>query len=346
MQEKPFLAGLLPWEIDNLFKKVLDNPVPKFRSRQVCKWINSGVTGFDGMKNLPLPLREELEKKTAVFSSMITAELNDSDGTKKIQLTLDDGVKIEAVILNDGYDRKTACISTQAGCPCACVFCKTGAIGFKRNLTGREMAEQMLFLLGFDPDISNIVIMGMGEPLLNLDELRKATAFFTDSEGLGISKKRITVSTAGIVQGIYSLADNGPDVRLAVSLTSARQEIRDKLMPPAKTNPLPALKQSLLYYQKKTKRRITLEAVLLKGCNTDEAEADAFAQFADNLDVMINLIPWNPVEGFTPLGIELNSPPIIEINRFMESLSRRKLNVTLRMGKGRRIGGACGQLGQ
>jgi 23S rRNA (adenine2503-C2)-methyltransferase len=343
--DKPALAGLLPQEIGAWLKSALSQAVPDFRAKQICQWICGGAKDFSEMKNLPLALRNELSDKFAVFSSSVNTKLMDSDGTVKAQIILDDGNKIEAVILADGVGRKTACLSTQAGCAGACVFCKTGMLGFKRNLKAGEISEELLLLRSIEPDISHIVIMGMGEPLLNMEELRKALAFFTAKEGMGISKRRITLSTVGIAQGIKNLADQGPDIRLAVSLTSARDDLRQRLMPLALSNPLPVLKESLEYYQQKQKNRITLEAVLLGGINTSDEEAQAIAQFAQGLDCIINLIPWNYVEGLSFNGQPLIPPSAKETAQFAAALEKRKLKVTLRMGKGMSISGACGQLG-
>ncbi|MCL2479205.1 MAG: 23S rRNA (adenine(2503)-C(2))-methyltransferase RlmN, partial [Treponema sp.] len=345
MATKPVLAGSLPQEIGGLIRDAAGAPVPDYRCRQICQWINRGAGSFMEMKNLPAALREDLDRNFRIFSSAVSGEVSDSSGTIKVRMELEDNNVIEAVILGDSRDRKTACISTQAGCPLSCVFCKTGTLGFVRNLTAAEMAEQFLFLRRRDQEISHIVVMGMGEPLLNLIELRKTIGFFTNKDGMGISKKRITVSTAGITEGIIDLADNGPDLRLAVSLTSARQDLREKLMPIAKTNPLPDLKKSLLYYQKKNGRRITLEAVLLGGINTGSEDADAMAEFAGSLEAAINLIPWNPVEGLEFDGMPLRSPTAKETSLFAAALEKRGLKVTLRMGKGTDISGACGQLG-
>ncbi|MDR0312573.1 MAG: 23S rRNA (adenine(2503)-C(2))-methyltransferase RlmN, partial [Treponema sp.] len=317
---KQALAGLLPKETGTMLKSVLSQVYPDFRAKQICQWICGGARDFSEMKNLPLSLRNELSEKFAVFSSFANAELKDSDGTVKVQIILDDGNKIEAVILADGVGRKTACLSTQAGCAGACVFCKTGMLGLKRNLSAEEIVEELLILRAKDSDISHIVIMGMGEPLLNMDNLRKALFFFTSKEGMGISKRRITLSTAGIAEGIRVLADQGPDLRLALSLTSARDDIRQRLMPFALSNPLPVLKESLEYYQQKQKNRITLEAVLLGGINTSDDEAQAIAEFAQGLDCIINLIPWNFVEGLTFNGQPLIPPSAKETAQFAAAL--------------------------
>jgi 23S rRNA (adenine2503-C2)-methyltransferase len=187
--------------------------------------------------------------------------------------------------------------------------------------------------------------MGMGEPLLNLDELRKALAFITDKDGLNFSKRRITLSTSGIISGINSLAVEGPDIRLALSLISANEKLREKLIPAARENPLPLIKESLLKYQEKTGHRITLEIVLLGSINSSHSEAEAVKKFSRGLQTIINIIPWNPVPGLLLEGHPIIPPTTMEINDFMSALSLMGLNVTLRTGKGLGVSGACGQLG-
>jgi len=343
--DKPVLAGLVFEEVKEVFSRY-----PLFRSSQIYKWLISGIESFDEMNNLPLSLRKELAEKYALYPGEVSSTQRDADGTVKLGVNMNDGAVIEAVLLKDGKDRitarKTACLSTQAGCPIGCVFCKTGMIGYKRNLTATEISCQFLHLLKTEKDISHIVIMGMGEPMLNLCELRKALDFFTDKKGLNISKRRITVSTCGIVEGILDLADNGPDIRLALSLTTAREELRRRLMPASYENPLPLLKEGLLEYQKKKKRRITLEMVLFKGLNTGVSDAKAVREFASGLDTVINLIPWNAVDGIQFEGLPLCAPTQKEVTGFAAALEKEGLKVTIRMKKGRGISGACGQLGR
>jgi 23S rRNA (adenine2503-C2)-methyltransferase len=185
----------------------------------------------------------------------------------------------------------------------------------------------------------------MGEPLLNLGELRRALAFLSDERGLNFSKRRITVSTCGIVPGIRELAEKGPDVRLALSLTTADPALRERLMPISGNHPLPRVKEALAYYQKERGRRITLEAVLLSGLNTRREDASALAAFARGLDAVVNLIPWNPVEGLTFEGRPLKEPGEREVREFTRALEEKGLKVTRRRRKGRGVGGACGQLG-
>jgi 23S rRNA (adenine2503-C2)-methyltransferase len=349
MKTRKSLAGFLPGELEEPLSAdlapLLASPLPAFRKRQIFKWICSGASSFEEMSDIPLSLRKILEEHFTPLSGSLAGEMRDADGTVKLRIALEDGAAVEAVILTDREGRKTACLSTQAGCPAGCVFCKTGRLGFKRNLEAAEISSQFLRLRGKEPEISHVVIMGMGEPLLNLEELRKAIAFMTFPEGLNISKRRITLSTCGIVPGILDLAVKGPDVRLAVSLTSARQELRERLMPIAKAYPLPLLKESLAEYQRIMKRRITLEAVLLGGINTGSEDARAIAGFAEGLETVINLIPWNAVEGVDFEGDPLRPPGQREVSLFASALEKRGLKVTRRTGRGSGISGACGQLG-
>jgi 23S rRNA (adenine2503-C2)-methyltransferase len=334
---KTALAGLSPAELSSL--------IPSFRNRQVLAWIRRGAFSFQEMTDLPQALREDLANRFSLYGSAVSARLEGPDGTIKLQIALQDGALIEAVLLADGEDRRTACLSTQAGCTAGCVFCKTGTLGFTRNLTAAEMVEQLLRLRQGEPAISNVVIMGMGEPLLNLQEVRGALFTMMHPQGLALSPRRITLSTCGMVEGIRDLADQGPPVRLALSLTAADTSLRERLMPLARLNPLPALKEALVCYQEKTGRRITLEAVLLGGVNTREEDAQAMAAFAEGLNTVVNLIPWNPVPGMAFEGRPLREPDQGELKTFKEALEKAGLKTTLRLRKGRSIAGACGQLG-
>jgi 23S rRNA (adenine2503-C2)-methyltransferase len=337
---KPVLAGIPLGELKELL-----SPLPYFRSVQIYKWICSGAGSFDEMSNLPVSLRKELREKYTLISGGVVSETADTDGMVKLGIRLEDSAVIEGVILSDGKGRRTACLSTQAGCPANCVFCKTGSLGFRRNLSGPEIAGQFLRLRKKEAGISHVVIMGMGEPLLNLEELRKALAFVTDKDGLNLSKKRITLSTCGIVEGIRELTEEGPDIRLALSLTSAREELREKLIPLSRNNSLPRLKEALLQYQRKRKRRVTLEMVLLGGVNTGIPDAETALDFARGLDAVFNVIPWNPVPVPEFEGRALRAPSASETNDFIAALENRGAKVTRRMGKGQKISGACGQLG-
>lgn len=222
-----------------------------------------------------------------------------------------------------------------------CAFCMTGTLGLARNLEPNEIVEQFLFLEKECGHLDNIVFMGMGEPMQNLSAIRKAIAVLTDERGRNLSGRRITLSTSGIVKGIYDLADNGPKIRLAVSLTTADSELREQIMPVAKGNPLPELKKAISYYAEKTGKRVTLEAALLKNRNTSLESANRMIDFAKGMNVNINLIPWNPVP-----SLDFEEPETSEVKNFVNILENAGLNVTLRTRRGRKIGGACGQLGK
>jgi len=321
------------------------SPLPRFRADQIYSWILKGAKDFSEMSNIPVNLQNELKEKFIVFSTNISSVHDDTD-TKKIVLSLKDDLKVEAVLLNDGKERYTSCLSTQAGCPASCVFCKTGSLGFKRNLDSAEIAEQFLHLRTVNNfKIDNIVIMGMGEPFLNCENLRKAIAVFTDPKGLNISRRRITVSTCGIVKGILDFADNGPYIRLALSLTTADEALREKLMPVTKSNPLDKVKNALVSFQQKSKERITLEIPLFGGINTSDKDALSILKFIKGMDAIVNLIPWNPVKGLMFEGRPIEEPLPQEVMRFKKSLENLKIKVTMRLHKGKRINGACGQLG-
>jgi 23S rRNA (adenine2503-C2)-methyltransferase len=339
------LTGYTPDELGQALPVLLGREIPAYRGKQITAWLMRGVSSFDGMKNLPLSLRKELAERCGVYTTTGQELLEDTDGTVKLKVSLHDGVTIEAVLLKDREGRKTACLSTQAGCPMGCIFCKTGALGFRRNLSAAEIVEQFLRLKFLDQGVSNIVVMGMGEPLLNLEELRKAIAVIEHPKGLNFSRRRITLSSCGIIEGIASLAEKGPFVELAVSLTSADSALRSRLMPVNRSNPLNKLKSVLHAYQKAVKRRITLEMVLLRGINTGEKDASALAAFARGLETVVNLIPWNPVPGLLFEGKELEEPSTEELSCFASALEKRGLKVTLRRHRGRGVCGACGQLG-
>lgn len=332
------LTGLLPSEIC----EQLELP-QKFRGTQIFKWIGSGVTDFDAMTNLSAELRSSLKEKALLRSSTVSNVLKDPDGTIKLQISLHDGNAVETVLLTDREGRKTACVSCQAGCAMKCAFCQTGTLGLSRNLTAGEIVEEFFYLESIAGKLDNIVFMGMGEPMQNLSAIRRAIEILCHKDGRALSSKRITLSTCGIVKGIYDLADNGPSIRLAVSLTTANEDLRKELMPVARAseNNLQELRKAVSYYAEKSGKRVTLEAALMHEKNTDDASASNMIEFARGIDVNINLIPWNPVS-----SLPFEEPSKNEVSRFVEKLEKEGLNVTLRTRRGRKIGGACGQLGK
>lgn len=333
--QKIALTGLFPEEICQILS--LDAP---FRGRQIFKWIYAGAHDFSEMTNLSKDLRARLSENASLRSCKVKKILRDDDGTVKLQIETSDALAVETVLLVDKEGRRTACVSCQAGCAMGCAFCKTGTLGLARNLTAGEIIEQFLFLENEVGILSNIVFMGMGEPTQNLCEIRKSIEILSSADGRALSPKRITLSTCGIVKGIYALADEGPKVRLALSLTTADQALREELMPTAKANPLSKLKEALAYYSEKTGFRVTLEVALLSGKNSDGKSAEKIAEFARAISANVNLIAWNEVEGLPFL-----SPSREECDAFLKILRNSDVNATLRRRRGSKIGGACGQLG-
>lgn len=330
------LSGLLPEELFSYLG--LDK---SFRAKQIFRWIADGSRTFDTMTNLPASERKRLSDSFTLFSTRIAQTLRDPDGTVKLQIGLADDTAVETVLLTDTEGRKTACVSCQVGCPMSCAFCQTGHIGYSRNLDASEIVEQFYHLEDEVGRLDNIVFMGMGEPMLNLPSIRKAIAILTHPEGRALSKRRITISTSGICSGIRSLADDGPAVRLAVSLTTADPDLRASLMPVCQGNPLAELREAIRYFIEKTGKRVTLEAALMGGVNTSAMHARQIADFARGLNVHVNLIPWNPVS-----TLPFTSPSQSEVSSFIRMLEGYGLNVTRRTRRGDKIGGACGQLGK
>lgn len=336
MKNKVALLGLYPEEIaDALEIKEM------FRATQIFKWAAKGASSFDEMSDLSKDLRRRAAQIFSLRTMKETMSLKGDDGTVKMQLSLEDGKAVESVLLFDSEGRKTACLSSQVGCAMKCAFCKTGTLGFAGNLSAAEIVEQFLRLEEKCGEIKNIVFMGMGEPLLNLSSLLRAVKILTHPKGRSLSERRITVSTSGIVNAIYKLADSSHSLRLALSLTSADPFLRSSLMPINLTNPLGKLKEAIKYYATKSGRRVTLEAVMLKGKNMDMENARNLAAFTRGLNVNVNLIPWNPVP-----NMPFERPTEKEIAEFVRLLRRLKVPVVVRKSRGSSVAGACGQLGK
>jgi 23S rRNA (adenine2503-C2)-methyltransferase len=345
------LYGSLPEEISS--RLGLDTA---YRGRQIFESLHKRGLDFASMTNLSAPMREKLAAEIPWFTTRVTDTLRDPDGTVKLRIAADGEEDtgesgggeprqtvssfIECVLLQTDTGRKTACLSTQAGCAMGCAFCKTGALGLRRNLAAAEIVEQFYHLSRACGPISNIVFMGMGEPLENLAALRQSIAVFTHPRGLALSLRRMTVSTCGIVPGILRLAEEGPAAGIAVSLVSADEEKRKTLMPVARRWSLEELKNALLVHQEKTKKRLTIEIVLLKGINDGKSDIRKLRDYVRGLDVIVNLIPWNPVEG---IGFE--EPDETAVQLYYTELEKARIPAVRRYRRGRKIGGACGQLG-
>jgi 23S rRNA (adenine2503-C2)-methyltransferase len=347
------ISALLPDELAGTLRVV-----PAYRGKQIFSWIHERlVFDFSAMGNLPATLRRDLAGRALPVGLREEARLEDADGTVKFRFRLLDGETIESVILRDRRGRATACLSTQVGCAMGCLFCRTGSLGFTRDLDAHEIVDQFLLLRSFargyghpghlDPaptsDLSSVVFMGMGEPLANLDNLQRTVDVLSYS---GFSPRRITVSTCGLVEGIRSLGERKLAVRLAISLISADSEVRTKLMPITRSNPLPRLRQALLDYQKDLGKRITLEIVLMAGINDRPEDVEALVSFVQGrggqqpLKVLVNLIPWNPLPEFP-----YKRPEAKRIEWFEQRVQQAGIPVTTRISRGSAVCGACGQLG-
>jgi 23S rRNA (adenine2503-C2)-methyltransferase len=338
--QKRAVLGLLPQEIAAEFSLS-----PPFRGQQVFSRLwRTGAESFAAMTDLPLSLRACLEENAQILCGVLLQEIRAEDGAVKSQVEFaaapGERVFVESVLLADRAGRKTACVSSQAGCALGCAFCKTGRLGLKRSLSAAEIAEQFLRMEKTAGRVSSLVFMGMGEPLLNLEAVRQSIAVLTHPAGRNLSLRRVTISTAGIIEGIYRLAEDGPGPRLAVSLTTADQTLRRSLMPVAGANPLSELQKAILHYAEKSGRRCTLEAVLLSGVNTDAPAMKQLAAFAKKTNCHVNLIPWNAVQDapFTP-------PSADECRKALAALEDQGVNATLRTSRAAAITGACGQLG-
>lgn len=328
--------------------------LPKpFMATQIFEWIHKrAVDTFDQMTNISLATRQALSKSFTLWTTSVLKTFCDEDGTKKLQIKTFDGSVIECVLLTDKDGRRTACVSSEAGCRMACAFCKTGSLGWSRALSAGEILEQFMLLerLAAPGHIDNLVFMGMGEPLCNLKAVSQATSILSDPKGRGFSIKRVTVSTCGVIEGIKDLTANGPYYNLAISLVAAIDEKRNRLMPVNRQAGLAALKSALIDYAKKSHTRLTLEACLLSGVNTNAPDAQALFDFAKSIEdgsgerVNINLIPWNAVPGF-----DFSTPSREEVAAFEALLAkastRHPLTVTVRHKRGTSSLAACGQLG-
>jgi 23S rRNA (adenine2503-C2)-methyltransferase len=310
-----------------------------FQARQIYSWLCRGVTEPSKMTDLPLVLRNELEKTTIISSTVIHVQ-KDDDGACKLALKLHDSNIVECVLLTDKEGELTACLSSQVGCAMGCAFCRTGTLKLTRNLESFEIVEQFIHLQNKAPDkISHVVFMGMGEPMANLDAVLEAISFLHDPKGINISHRRITISTCGVASGIDKLSASGVPVRLAVSLVCAVNSKRSALMPVNRTFPLERLRESLVKFQNANSRRFTFEYCMIPGENMDSSDARALEQFCRNLEVIVNLIPFNPCP-----ELPFRSPTKQEIKQFTSELDSLHVPYTIRISRGRSIKGACGQL--
>jgi len=346
VQKKTLLKGLTLKELKDYFHS---SGHRSFRGAQIFHWMyNRLIDDFFLMNNLPKEIRQELVDKCELKTlNYVDSVISPSSGTKKFIFETSEGNKIESVIIPE-ENRTTLCISTQVGCPLDCKFCATGLMGYKKNLTPGEIFDQYsLAAKDYGKDkITNLVYMGMGEPLLNFDAVVKSLMIFADELTKGISLKKITVSTAGIAPRIIDLADTGLKVKLALSLHSCFDDIRTMIMPINKKYPLKQNIDAVKYYARTTGTRISFEYVMLKDINDRDEDIIALKRLCSEIPSKINIIPFNSLEHMNPEGFsgELKPSPRSRIESFADELRNKNITVTVRFTQGDDIAAACGQL--
>lgn len=332
---KDFSLGELEAELSKLGEK-------PYRTRQIFEWIyQKDASDFDKMSNLPAPLRETLRRKFYISSyDIIKKEISKLDGTRKYLFKLEDGEAVEAVLIPTA-SRNTMCLSSQAGCPFACKFCASGLSGIKRDLRCSEILDQAL---GIADDlkgqrITNVVMMGMGEPLANYDNVMKAIGILNSPFGFAIGARKITISTAGYIPGMRRFMKEKPQIELSLSLHGATDGVRSYLMPINKRYPLDELMRVCRDYVSEKSRIITFEYILIKGINASRQDAIALSKLLKDLPCKVNLIPFNPISDsdFLP-------PTEKEVKEFQKILKNSGINPTIRAQRGADIDAACGQL--
>jgi 23S rRNA (adenine2503-C2)-methyltransferase len=334
------LSGLTDEELEALVVRHGGKP---FQARQIGHWLfHHGASGFEGFKNLPRALRDALAQAGVTpRASRVVTSSPASDGTEKLLVGLADGEAVECVIIPDG-ERTTLCVSTQVGCPVACVFCASGLEGVRRNLTSAEIVDQVLHArdrLGEGRKLTNLVVMGMGEPLLNLRALLPALERIHDPDGINLGARRITVSTSGYPERIRTLAESPLSFHLAVSLHAANDTLRKKLVPTAKWPVREIVAAARAFFESRN-REVTFEVVLLGGENDRPQDADALIHALQGFPCTVNLIPWNPVDRIEGL----RRPADADVDAFADRLRAGGLNVTVRRQRGADQDAACGQL--
>lgn len=350
MSLKPqVLPSLLGYTSDDLTSLLKDQyGQPAYRVKQTLEWIYRHRAGsIDDMLNLPADLRDTLKQNFRFKPLEFVHVQGSEDTTRKFLFKLHDGRYVETVLIpaspalyGEKSDRHTACVSSQVGCAYGCKFCASGLDGFTRNLTADEIVGQLMAVEEVTGrKINNIVFMGMGEPLANFKNLNQALDIITGPWGMNIGARHITISTSGLAPMIRKLADRPQQIRLAISLHGATNDTRDKIMPVNSKWQIEELFQALHYYKSKSKKRITFEYILIKGINDDFEQAKILSKRAKSLGALVNLIPYNTVE-----GLNWERPEESHCYQFRDIVRNAGVTTTLRIEKGHDIDAACGQL--
>lgn len=339
-------SDIRKFSLPELEEQLITLGEPKYRARQIYEWLwQKSAAHFEDMSSLSKSLRTGLNDKFAINQATLDKYQKSFDGTIKARITLFDGNKIESVLIPvPSENRFTVCVSTQVGCSLTCSFCATGRLGRIRNLDAAEIYDQVvlvnkLSMEHFGHPLTNIVYMGMGEPLLNYKEVMRSIELITSPTGLNMSPRRITVSTAGIAKMIMKMADDGTKVSLALSLHAANDIKRSEIMPINEQNNLQKLIDALQYFYQKTKNNITFEYIALKGFNDSLEDAAQLARWCKKLPVKVNIIEYNPIDE----GIFDKSEENV-MDKFAIYLKTQNVQVTVRRSRGKDIDAACGQL--
>ncbi len=329
---------------DDLERFFIDHGAPAFKGAQVYQWLwQKGVHQFELMTNLSKTHRALLEANFTLNHIQIDRQQRSADGTLKNAVKLHDNFIVESVLIPTAK-RTTACVSSQVGCSLDCTFCATAALKRMRNLNPDEIYDQVVAMnrqsqLYYERPLSNIVFMGMGEPLMNYANVLSAIDKITDPKGLAMSPKRITLSTSGVPKMIRKMADDKVRFKLAVSLHSARQEVREKIMPFAKTFTLEDLEEALLYWYAQTKSELTFEYVVWKGINDQKEDIQALVQWCKRIPSKVNIIQYNPID-----TAQMEQADQSVLQDYLNTLASQKIKVTYRRSRGVDIDAACGQL--
>lgn len=330
--------------LDELTAQMLEMGEKKFRAKQVYEWLwQKSALSFEAMTNLSKPLRAWLEENYTINAVTIQTQQTSNDGTIKNAFRLYDGNIIEGVLIPTA-ERMTACVSSQVGCSLTCKFCATGYMDRKRNLNADEIYDQVVLIdkqarENYEIPLSNIVYMGMGEPLLNYSNVMKSVERITSPDGLGMSPQRITVSTAGVAKMIKRMADDGARFNLALSLHAANDEKRNQIMPINESNNLEALGEALRYWYDKTGTRVTFEYIVFNHFNDEIQDARELWNFGKRVPNKVNLIEYNPISNADFLNASGN-----KIDAFKTFLEQKGMIVNIRRSRGKDIDAACGQL--
>lgn len=337
--ERTRLSGLTYEQLR--FWLSLNMNMKPFRANQIFSWIHQrGATSFQEMTNLSMDARELLETQAMITTLRADSSVSAEDGTIKYSCLLGDDNRIESVLIPEP-PRLTACLSTQVGCRLGCTFCQTGRMGLTRNLTTDEIISQLYQLRSTtEIRISNVVFMGMGEPMDNFDNVSNALSIISDDRGICIGSRKITISTVGLPGGIEKLTGLQGQYGLAVSLHSAVEKTRRMLVPASRALPVHRLKQDILKYNQKKGKRVTLEYCLIEDINDSIEEAQALVEFSKDLECKINLLLYNSVK-----GADFRRPGSDVVEKFINYLYPRCQAVTLRRSRGADVAAACGQLG-